>query len=380
MLRLKNIEVEEAANGFEALQLLARQNKYDVILMDYHMPYMDGLETIRKIRESFSSSPEELPLILLHSSSDDETIHQACDELAINHRLVKPVKMEELFSSLYRLNKFSSAGKGDTLIKSKPLFTTYSRTLTILVVEDNLVNKILAKTIISRIAPEARLLEAANGQEALTLYDKADLILMDIQMPEMNGYEATKAIRQMETSRRVPIIALTAGNVKGEKEKCLEAGMDDFVAKPFVEETIIRLFNDWLNPALQGNDHLAQENEIPKQNHFDLRVLKNQVGYDESIISEVLILTQQELKRTLSSIKRLANEENMKELKESGHKLFGTAAGVGLEILAGMARELEDLDLNDAKAVPDLLVNLENEIAISERLINEHLKVFFGFK
>jgi PAS domain S-box-containing protein len=184
MLKLKNIEVEEAANGFEALQLLARQNRYDVILMDYHMPYMDGLETIRKIRESFTSSPEELPLILLHSSSDDETIHQACDELAINHRLVKPVKMEELFNGLYRLNKFSSTGKEDTVMKPERLFTTNSKALTILVVEDNLVNKILAKTIISRIAPEARLLEAGNGQEALALYDKADLILMDIQMPE----------------------------------------------------------------------------------------------------------------------------------------------------------------------------------------------------
>ncbi|MEJ7559298.1 MAG: PAS domain S-box protein [Pedobacter sp.] len=380
MLKLKNIEVEEAANGFEALQFLARQNKYDVILMDYHMPYMDGLETIRKIRESFTSSAEQLPLILLHSSSDDETIHQACDELTINDRLVKPVKMEELFSSLYRLNKFSSVGKGDSSIKLEPLFTTNSKALTILVVEDNLVNKILAKTIINRIAPEARLLEAGNGKEALALYDKADLILMDIQMPEMNGYEATKAIRQMEVGRRVPIIALTAGNVKGEKEKCLEVGMDDFVAKPFVEDTIIRLFKDWLDPALQKSDLMPQENGQLKQNHFDLSVLRSHVGYDDSVISEVLILTQQELKRSLSSIKILADEVNILGLKESGHKLFGTAAGVGLEILAGIARQLEHLNLNDARIIPDLIIKLEEEMIVSEQLINEHLKVVFGFK
>jgi PAS domain S-box-containing protein len=374
MLKLKNIDVEEAANGFEALQLLARQNKYDVILMDYHMPYMDGLETIKKIRESFTSSPEQLPLILLHSSSDDETIHQACDELAINNRLVKPVKMEELFSSLYRLNKVSLAEKADSNLKSEPLFTANFKGVTILVAEDNLINKLLAKTIIGRIAPEARLLEASNGQEAVALYDKADLILMDIQMPEMNGYEATKTIRQLETGPRVPIIALTAGNVKGEKEKCLEAGMDDFVTKPFVEDTIIRLFKDWLDPALYNNDPMPQEKGLPKK-HFDLSVLRSHVGYDDRVISEVLILTQQELQTSLSNIRMLANEEKIHELKESGHKLFGTAAGVGLEILAGMARKLENLIPSDAKVISDLLLDLEREITISEQLINEHLKV-----
>jgi hypothetical protein len=179
----------------------------------------------------------------------------------------------------------------------------------------------------------------------------------------------------METGRRVPIIALTAGNVKGEKEKCLEAGMDDFV-----EETIIRLFKDWLDPALQGSDPLQQENELPRQNHFDLRVLRSHVGNDDSVISEVLILTQQELTRSLFSMKKYANEENIPELKKAGHKLFGTAAGVGLEILAVMARQLEHLDLADAKAIPDLIVNLEREIAVGERLINEHLNVVFGFK
>jgi len=125
-------------------------------------------------------------------------------------------------------------------------YITKSAALTILVVEDNLINKLLAKTIIRQIVPEATVLEAENGEEALALYDQANLILMDIQMPLMNGYEATRAIRARETVGRVPIIALTAGNVKGEKEKCLEAGMDDFVTKPFVKDTIAELFKTWL--------------------------------------------------------------------------------------------------------------------------------------
>jgi PAS domain S-box-containing protein len=372
MLKLKNIEVEEAANGFEALQLLARQNEYDVILMDYHMPYMDGLETVRKIRENFEASPERLPMVLLHSSSDDEKVQQGCIELSINQRLVKPVKMEELYHSLYRLNKFQS-GNEDESEKDEP-FRIDSPSLTILVVEDNIINKLLAKTIINQIAPGAHLMEADNGEEALALFEEADLILMDIQMPVMNGYEATKAIRARETGRRVPIIALTAGNVKGEKEKCLEAGMDDFVAKPFVEETIVNLFKIWLDPALQAIDHLTKKNESSGGNHFDLQVLRRNVGFDEGIINEILVVTQQELERSLSAIQVLVDHQNIAELKRSGHKLFGTASGVGLEMLAGIARQLEYLELNDKAALPNLLTELEREITISERLINEQLK------
>jgi PAS domain S-box-containing protein len=373
MLKLKDIEVEEAANGFEALQLLSQQNKYDVILMDYHMPYMDGLKTIRKIRESLTTLPEQLPIMLLHSASDDETIQRACDELAISQRLVKPVKLDELYNSLNRITNFTDANKKIDNIKSEP-YIIKGKALTILIVEDNIINKLLAKTIINRIAPEALILEALNGKEALALYNKADLILMDIQMPEMNGYEATKAIRTMEIGRRVPIIALTAGNLKGEKEKCLDAGMDDFVTKPFVEDTIIQLFKVWIDPALQDDNNTLIKSYLRRpQNHFNLQLLRNYVGNDEDVIMEVLSLTKQELQRSLSGILVLAIEENVQKLREAGHKLFGTAVGVGLEILAGIARQFEHLNQNDTEALPDLVKRLECEIDICERLIDEQL-------
>lgn len=372
MLKLKNIEVEEAANGFEALQLLASQNRYDVIIMDYHMPYMDGLETIRKIRENFSSSPQELPLVLLHSSSDDEKIQQACDELSINQRLVKPVKMEDLFNGLYRLNKVQllsekeSIQPGDTLIIN-------TRPITVLVVEDNMVNKLLAKTIIKRIAPQAEVLEADNGKEALALYEKADLVLMDIQMPVMNGYEATKTIRASEKDRHIPIIALTAGNVKGEKEKCLEAGMDDFVVKPFVEETISHLFKMWLDPTMQKSDDGKQKQETAPVSRFDIQVVIGFVGDDLDIITEVLAVTRQELQKSLITIRSLATIQDVKGLNEAGHKLYGTAVSAGLNIVGRIAKEIECLKQSDATVIPNILTRLEGEIVFAERLINKQL-------
>jgi PAS domain S-box-containing protein len=370
MLKLKNIEVEEASNGFEALQLLAKQNWYDVILMDYHMPYMDGLETIRKIRESFAASPEQLPLVLLHSSSDDEKIQHACEEMSVNQRLVKPVKMEDLFDSLYRLNKVQHSNEKLTDTEDKP-FRINSPAISILVVEDNMVNKLLAKTIISRIAPEAQILEADNGEEALLLYEKADLILMDIQMPVMNGYQATKAIRSLEkTDRHVPIIALTAGNVKGEKEKCLIAGMDDFVAKPFVEESIVHLFKVWLHPLLQSSDEkITAERSVDPR--FDLDVIKKFIGDDEEIIKEVLTVTRMELQKSLETIRRHAYQSNIPGINEAGHKLYGTAVSAGMNILAAIAKQMEQLEERDELVITDLLKKLEGEIVIAQRLINQ---------
>jgi CheY-like chemotaxis protein len=239
-------------------------------------------------------------------------------------------------------------------------------------VEDNMVNKLLAKTIINRIAPDAQLLEADNGEEALMLYEKADIILMDIQMPVMNGYEATKAIRARETDRHVPIIALTAGNVKGEKEKCLEAGMDDFVAKPFVEESIVHLFKVWLNPSLQSSEQPVKA-EASINTRFDLEVIKKFVGDDEDIIIEVLLVTRQELQKSIETIRHHATQLNVLGINESGHKLYGTAVSAGMNNLAAIAKQMEQLEDDSVYIIPDLLKKVEGEIVMAQRLINNHL-------
>lgn len=246
MLRLKHIKTTVAKNGFDALQKLAAGGKYDVIIMDYHMPYMDGLETARKIRESFFATADEQAIVLLYSSSDDEKVIKTCEELEVHHRLVKPVKMQDLYSTLSRLYK-----KDNDLplipIQKNRIEPTKSP-LTILIAEDNPINMLLMKTVLRRIAPNASFIEAMNGYEAVINCEVKlpDLILMDIQMPVMNGYEATTRIRAFQRDEYVPIIAVTAGSLKSEKKRCIDAGMDDLVMKPFVEETIAEILNRWL--------------------------------------------------------------------------------------------------------------------------------------
>lgn len=119
----------------------------------------------------------------------------------------------------------------------------------ILIVEDNKINMLLAKTIIKKNIPNTIIQECYNGIEAVDLCKKMrpNLIFMDIQMPLMNGYEATKEIRKLNGFEKIPIIALTAGTILGEKEKCLKSGMNDYVTKPVVQDTIVAIIQKWLD-------------------------------------------------------------------------------------------------------------------------------------
>jgi CheY-like chemotaxis protein len=119
----------------------------------------------------------------------------------------------------------------------------------ILLVEDNKINMLLIKTMIKKLIPNAEIIEAKDGKEGVIAFEKnqPNLILMDIQMPILNGYEATKNIRSMETNQKVPIIALTAGIVSDERNKCFEAGMDDFLSKPIEKELLEFTILKWLS-------------------------------------------------------------------------------------------------------------------------------------
>ena len=118
-----------------------------------------------------------------------------------------------------------------------------------LIVEDNKINMLLAKTLIKRIISNCTIIEAKDGNEAIELFkkEKPDFILMDIQMPNKNGYEATLEIRQLKDSNKIPIIALTAGIMIGDKEKCLESGMNDYLSKPIIQSELDKMLHKWLD-------------------------------------------------------------------------------------------------------------------------------------
>jgi len=235
------IECVTCTNGYESLKILEETKPFDVILCDYHMPYLDGFETVKMVREKLNISPEKLPIIMLHSSADEAEQHDKSKELGIHFGLIKPIKQSELKKSLIDTQKPTNGKEGAEIeslntvktMKEMKIYPSHR----ILVAEDNHTNMVLITTLLKRFVPHAEIIEAANGKDALDkmITYKPDLVFMDVQMPEMDGNEATVNLRKYETDEdvtRTIIVGLTAGALKQEKEKSMQSGMDDFLTKP----------------------------------------------------------------------------------------------------------------------------------------------------
>lgn len=250
MLANRQIESQIASSGAEAIVKLNSGHKFDVVLIDCHLSDMDGIAVIRQIRSSHDPAIRSQHIILMYGSTDDERISAVSKELDITYQLVKPIKIQKLFNALQKLD---NSEKPELLPVVKAKITEIPELdrgeITILVAEDNKINMILVKTFLTKIISEVRVIEALNGKEAVSMFmkEQPDLVLMDVQMPEMNGYEASVEIRKYETNeKRTPIIALTAGTLKGERERCVESGMDDYLTKPVLKETLQATLDKWL--------------------------------------------------------------------------------------------------------------------------------------
>ncbi|MFA4870499.1 MAG: response regulator [Pedobacter sp.] len=361
MLSLKDIQAIEANNGQDALKLISNGEKYDVILMDYHMPNLDGLETIKRIREIQKDTNNQQPIILLHSSSD-ESIIKACEALNVKNRLLKPIKLKDMYNSLFEV--ISKKPQTTSSILQEP--ERMDDHIQVLIAEDNAVNMLLAKTIVRRIAPNATIFEAKNGLEALELYKntKIDIILMDIQMPEMNGYEATKKIRSVKKQNlHTPIIALTAGNVKGEKEKCFAAGMDDFISKPVVAHTIALSLKRWLKDHKEHHqsDLALQSSEDPTY-HFNIELLKEYVGDNVEVLTKVLSLLRTELMNFSKEFKEHTINKDLNKIQELGHKMYDTSIVSGLTALSNIAKKTDSITTYNDHEINSLLSLTRQEI------------------
>ncbi len=368
MLAYKQVDSVLAENGMEALQLLMKGERFDVILMDYHMPILSGLETIEKIKELFRQQGEGIPLIVLHTSSEEHEVISAFRQEERSFCLLKPIKSDELYQTLRRAiqqNKEEiSQSKGDG---QSGTTDSYGRGLQVLLADDNAVNMALNIRMMNSIMPDAILTEVSNGAEAIQacIATTFDLILLDVQMPEVDGIEACKQIRQMKQYVQTPIIGITAGNVSGEKERCLDAGMSDFLAKPIRQQ-------DLLNALQQAIPVVTNEHDEELATHLDMERLAEQAGDDPAFLSFFLDLVIKEITSTGQQLEEAKNEKDLKRIKELLHKLRGTSATAGLIRLAELTRELEgriavETDLSGA------LASIENEIEIGIKLITKIL-------
>jgi len=232
MVRGWGLESKCVDSGEMALEALSA-GKYALVITDRNMPGMDGFALIRQIREQASLAGIK---ILLLSSAGQRGDREMCKELGVARSLVKPIRRMELREALAGIlcGGREKAEIGVAALQPARKERELAPALRILLAEDNAVNQRLAKRLLEK---RGHLVEvAANGREALQALEKAsyDLVLMDVQMPEMDGIEATARIREREKSSggRQRVVALTAHAMKGDEERCLAAGMDGYLTKP----------------------------------------------------------------------------------------------------------------------------------------------------
>ncbi|WP_162416136.1 response regulator [Cyclobacterium roseum] len=347
IMNARDITCFQAANGMEALQILEEKGKVQLVFMDLRMPFLDGLETTEKIRKLGDPKIAQVPVVLLSSSSDDALDRGKMDLLKIHHRILKPVKINQVAQIIRKITK-----PGEPDASSTQQDISYSQnvlanaTYTVLIAEDNPINMKLSKIILSKISPTIQIVEADNGLKAYeyVLRRKPDLILMDVQMPIMNGYETSKAIRSIENGNDLPIIALTAGTVKGERERCLEAGMNDYMSKPLVQESLTQMIIKWLIPTQQQAGIPLPDTVAKKdtgKHHFDKIHLLSLFDGDKAIGKELLKIARTTLQECRNKLKVALEERNKTSLIELGHKLKGSAATAGFFVLLPLTDRLE---------------------------------------
>ncbi len=248
-----------AHSGEEALKI-AKQNHIDLALIDFQMPIMDGHELCTAFKND--STLVDVPILLV-SSVDQSVQGERVRELGFADTMVKPVRTEVLFEKVTKVlakERCNTSAENNTTTEDENQ-TSDSRVreqhdsnAKVLVVEDNLVNQMVIIGMLETlgITPEI----AENGQEGLDTYraDQPDLVFMDVSMPVMNGMDATHAIRDFELENgivRCPIVALTANAMKGDREKCIESGMDDFLTKPVLIDDLSLVLNRWLDHSIK---------------------------------------------------------------------------------------------------------------------------------
>ena len=276
LLESVGMRVVALGNGADVVPTLRNAlesgDPFDSCIIDIHMPGMSGYEVVKQIRNpqtsiqgfqstinNQQSSIQSLPVLALSSLMERDA--KKCGEAGFDGFLSKPIRRKKLYKMLERMiGKKEVEGKKDKAIKEK-IITQYSvreemkRSARILLAEDNPVNQKLTKMMLTKAGYQVEV--ADNGKEAFEKYTSSpenfDLIFMDIQMPEMDGFAATREIRKQSTInnhqssiKRVPIVAMTAHAMKGDREKCIEAGMDDYITKPIKRELVFKILEKWV--------------------------------------------------------------------------------------------------------------------------------------
>lgn len=351
-----------ACDGEQGLSLyraaMEEGQPFSLILTDMHMPKMDGFDLVEQLK--VGPAPCDSTIMML-TSGGQRGDAQRCQALGIAAYLLKPVRQSELRDAIIRVLSSRDSKRPLPMITRSSLQQSAgaSRTLKILLAEDNLVNQKLASRLLEK--RNHRVVVAMNGREALDALEKEafDLVLMDMQMPEMDGFEATTLLREREklTGRHQPVIAMTALAMTGDRERCIAVGMDGYLAKPIRPQELDTILDSLLAPReeLLKNGTGAISNES-----IDVTQLLDRIDDDRTLLAELVAIFRKEYPENLKAAQRAIEKRDAEGLHRVGHTLKGALGNLSATEASQIAEELETLgrngELDSAHAVLNRLV------------------------
>ncbi len=382
MLRQGGWQPQEAASGEAALIELAaaarRDEPFDLVLMDWRMPGMDGIETARRIKQDASLG--HTPAILMITAFGREQVLAKAREVGLEGFLVKPVSASVLNDSLAELfgGAPASAALGHDGSGSLPEALRGRR---ILLVEDNAINRELATELLQDLGLVVEI--AVNGREGVerALAEPFDLVLMDIQMPEMDGLTAAHKLREEADLATLPILAMTAHAMSGDREKSLAAGMNDHVTKPIDPRRLVEVLTQWLpktprappagpRPApttATESTLVALPESLPP---FDLRTALARTGGKPALLRRLLLRLPGEFGDSTARIEGCLDRGDLAEARRLAHTLKGVAATLGASALTAAAQATEDAaHTGPTDAVRTCLPTLDGELQVALQAI-----------
>lgn len=343
--------VESATAALETMnRACSSTTPFRLVLTDAHMPTVDGFELAERIR-SHPEIQKDLPLVMMLTSAGQRGDAARCRNLGIAAYLTKPIRKSELHEAILKV-----LGNGQAQPNGADLVTRHSLReekagLRILLAEDNTVNQRLAQRLLEKRGYLVKV--AANGREVLAALDKSrfDIILMDVQMPEMGGLEATAAIREKEKSSggHLPIIAMTARAMAGDREECLAAGMDEYVSKPVQAQQLLDAIQRLSTHAVDagatrgaqnaGESVYAEKGVITMDRQQALELADG----DAELLAEMCALFLKNYPRRVVLLRQAIASGNAAEVSVQAHALKGSAGSFAATTAFNAASELEQL-------------------------------------
>lgn len=323
------LEVEAASGALLAIEKIKKESDYDLIFMDWKMPDLDGIKAATIIKEELNL--ELVPKIILITAFGKEL--ENSQQKNIDKILFKPITQSILFNAL--LNSLGGVNIEKEKNKNGEKILKDLGPVNILVVEDNKINQQVAVELLRKVKAQVEI--ADNGKKAIAKIKKQkfDLVLMDVQMPEMDGYQATKKIRQDLNLNKLPIIAMTANAIKGHKEKALAMGMDDYITKPLDLDQFFSTLKKWLpvkKETKKINNNFKEvkiANDLAKITTIDINSALKRINNNYQLYKEILIDFYHNYQDFQQLVSKLVQENKLDKLKAKLHSLKGVAGNIG---------------------------------------------------